>query len=140
MCVSLSSSISSHFQEPIRFKVKDKEHTLGTVTVPLSGLSSSANKLWLPLQPHKKASEVHGSLQVGCWVASCSEKERLSDEVHLQNSHALHQSFSSSRHAGRGPAGEQADEDKDEVTHLNTLYCCHVNCCINYRLKVESLK
>lgn len=67
-------SISGHFHEPIRFKVKDKEHTLGLVTVPIAGLGSSPSKFWLPLQPHKRASEVHGSLQLSCWVTRNGEQ------------------------------------------------------------------
>ena len=81
-------SICSHFNEPIRFKVKDKEHTLGSVTVPIAGLGSSPSKIWLPLQPHKRASEVHGSLQLGCWVASDGETNtnalRTEMEVNMQ--------------------------------------------------------
>ena len=56
--------------------MKDKEHTLGSVTVPLSGLGNSPNKFWLPLQPHKRASEAHGSLQLSCWVRSDGEESR----------------------------------------------------------------
>lgn len=70
------SPISSHFQEPVRFKVKDREHTLGSVSIPLSELSNSPNRLWLPIQPHKRAIEPHGSLQVGCWVTSYHPCER----------------------------------------------------------------
>ena len=81
----LSSAILNHFQEPIRFKVKDKEHTLGVVTVALFGLPSSPNKQWLPLQPHKKASKAHGSLQVACWATEYWEKGSV-QEAHLQHS------------------------------------------------------
>ena len=56
--------------------MKDKEHTLGSVTVPLLGLGKSRNKFWLPLQPHKRASEAHGSLQLSCWVSSNGEESR----------------------------------------------------------------
>lgn len=105
------SSVSNQAQEPIRFKVKDREHTLGTVTVPLSGLSSSPNKLWLPLQPHKKTSEVHGSLQVGCWVTSYREKETISRDVRHQNSHDLN------RHdrAGTGVQADMVDPETEKV-------------------------
>ena len=68
--------VSGHFHEPIRFKVKDKEHTLGSVTVPISGLGNSPNKFWLPLQPHKRASDVHGSLQLSCWITSNGEQSK----------------------------------------------------------------
>ena len=117
--ILLPSSISNNFQEPIRFKVRDKEHTLGTVAVPLSGLTSSPNKLWLPLQPHKKASEVHGSLQVGCWVSSYSEQETLSDDV--QSSH-------SSRQDRRDTGGEQADilqPEQEEVCTVPQTECVY---------------
>lgn len=67
------SSISSHFHEPIRFKVRDKEHTLGSVSVPIAGLTGSPNKQWLPLQPHKRSSDAHGSVLVGCWVPGSGE-------------------------------------------------------------------
>ena len=62
--------VSSHRQEPVKFKVKNKEHTLGVVSVSLTDLSNQRNRFWLPLQPHKKGHEVHGELQVGCWVTS----------------------------------------------------------------------
>lgn len=88
---AFSSHISSHFQEPIRFKVKDREHTLGSVSIPLSELSNSPNRLWLPLQPHKRASEAHGSLQVGCWVTSYHPCERAlpatQEDVRVRNSY-----------------------------------------------------
>jgi hypothetical protein len=60
-------SVSSHSHEPIKFKVKEREHTLGTIAVPVAGLSRSRDKSWFPLQPHKRASEAHGSLQLSCW-------------------------------------------------------------------------
>ena len=65
--------------------MKDKEHTLGIVTVALSGLSTAPNKQWLPLQSHKKASKAHGSLQVGCWVTEYWEKGSA-QEAQPQNS------------------------------------------------------
>jgi hypothetical protein len=63
-------SVSSHSHEPIKFKVKEREHTLGTIAVPVAGLSRSRDKSWFPLQPHKRASEAHGSLQLSCWVTT----------------------------------------------------------------------
>ena len=62
--------MSSHHQELVKFKVKNKEHTLGVVSLSLTDLSNQRNRIWLPLQPHKKGHEVHGELQVGCWVTS----------------------------------------------------------------------
>ena len=72
----LCSSIPSHSQEPVKFKVKDRDHTLGSVALALAELPGSRNRLWLPLQPYKRAHEAHGSLQVGCWAVSYHQRER----------------------------------------------------------------
>ena len=70
--------------------MKDREHTLGSVTVALAGLKSSPERLWLPLQPHKRAHEAHGSLQLSCWVAGSGNSAvecfpaRSSDEKETQ--------------------------------------------------------
>lgn len=63
---------------------------MGSVFIPLSELSNSPNRLWLPIQPHKRASEAHGSLQVGCWVTSYQPCERAlpatQEDVRIRNS------------------------------------------------------
>lgn len=70
--MSISRAITGYFDEPLRFKLKDKDHTLGSVTLPVSRLGTSPSKVWLPLQPHKRASEAHGSLLLSCWVTNNS--------------------------------------------------------------------
>lgn len=105
------SHISSHFQEPVRFKVKDREHTLGSVTMPLSELSNSPNRLWLPLLPHKRASEVHGSLQVGCWVTSYHQCERVPPATHEEVR----------VWSGRGPFGRTPSSSRSN-THRHSMH------------------
>ena len=124
----ISSSISSHFQEPIKFKIKDKEHTLGSVSVPVPGLPTSPNKQWLPLQPHKRASEAHGSLQVGCWVSSSGSGEKVSDQIPSTSSHGTfdrstlprlhsnrHSMYDSTSSAGEKETGMRSYQSDDNV-------------------------
>lgn len=93
------SSISSHHHEPVKFKVKDREHTLGVVSLPLSDLSNHRNKVWLPLQPHKRSHEASGELQVGCWVTSYHTREAASPGT----SHASSQEELLKSKISRGP-------------------------------------
>ena len=100
------SSISSHHHEPVKFKVKDREHTLGVVSLTLSDLSNHRNKVWLPLQPHKRSHEAYGELQVGCWVTSYHSRDavspgtsRASSQEELLKSKVSRGPFSFHRHS-----------------------------------------
>ena len=55
-------------KERFKFKVKDKEHTIGVVKVPIATLTTVSQLTWFPLEPHKRSSEAHGELQVEYWV------------------------------------------------------------------------
>lgn len=57
--------------QSVKFKVRDKEHTLGVVVLSLTSLGShrESSKKWLPLTPHKKGHEVSGELLVECFVS-----------------------------------------------------------------------
>ncbi len=63
------SPVPSRIHGSIKFKVRDKDHTLGVVTVSLAELSGHQHKQWLPLQPHKKSHEAHGDLLLSSWVS-----------------------------------------------------------------------
>lgn len=57
-------------KERFTFKVKDKDHTIGVVKVPVTSLTTISQTTWLPLEPHKKSSEAHGDLQVEYWLST----------------------------------------------------------------------
>lgn len=66
----------------MKFKVRDKDHTLGVLQTTLFELTSHKGQKWYPLQPHKKSHDkkLHenlGELLVGCWV---SEYKAVSPE------------------------------------------------------------
>lgn len=63
------SAVSGRLSSTIKFKVRDKEHTLGVVQMSLSDLAHLKSKKWHPLQPHRKSHETHGELQVGCLIS-----------------------------------------------------------------------
>ena len=77
-----SSAILGRLTTPMKFKVRDKEHTLGVLQMTLSELTSHKGHKWYPLQPHRKSHdkrlhENQGELLVGCWV---SEYKMVSPE------------------------------------------------------------
>lgn len=55
----------------MKFKVRDKEHTLGVVIMSLASLGAhrESSKKWFPLTPHKKGHETVGELLVECFVS-----------------------------------------------------------------------
>ena len=57
-------------KEWFKFKVKDKEHTIGVVKVAVAALTTISQMTWFPLEPHKRSSEVHGELQVEYWLST----------------------------------------------------------------------
>ena len=100
--------------------MKDKEHTLGSVLVPVAELKSSPKKLWLPLQPHKKASEAHGSLQLSCWV---THRESTLDST--PNRASEHSMLWSDNSKGAGVGSGDTVKKVDEVCGMHT---CHGLC------------
>ena len=86
--------------------------------------------MWLPLQPYKKATVAHGSLHVGCWVTSYSERTTSLVDSHHQGSHGLQLHSPSIRHSNRGrdETGLHSDtnlQDTEEVPVL-CMVCVHV--------------
>ena len=76
------SAILGRLTTPMKFKVRDKEHTLGVLQMTLSELTSHKGQKWYPLQPHRKSHdkrlhENQGELLVGCWI---SEYKMVSPE------------------------------------------------------------
>lgn len=57
-------------KEWFKFKVKDKEHTIGVVKVAVAALTAISQTTWFPLEPHKRSSDVHGELQVEYWLST----------------------------------------------------------------------
>lgn len=57
--------------QTVKFKVRDKEHTLGVVLINLTTLGAhrESSKKWLPLSPHKKGHDVSGELLAECFVS-----------------------------------------------------------------------
>lgn len=55
--------------EQLTFKLRDKDHTIGIVTIPLSSINRRRSEQWWPLQPYKREKEVHGELLLQCWVS-----------------------------------------------------------------------
>ena len=53
----------------LTFKLRDKDHTTGIVTVPLSSINRRRNEQWWSLQPYKREKEAHGELLLQCWVS-----------------------------------------------------------------------
>ena len=53
----------------LTFKLRDKDHTVGIVTIPLSSINRRRNEQWWSLQPYKREKEAHGELLLQCWVS-----------------------------------------------------------------------
>jgi hypothetical protein len=51
-------------KESIKFKVKDKDHTIGTVKVPIKTLTTTPLLQWFPIEHHKKGGEVNGEILI----------------------------------------------------------------------------
>lgn len=64
------SDVTKLQKERFKFKVKDKDHTIGVVKVPLTSFTTVSQTTWFPLEPHKRSSEAHGELLVEYWLSA----------------------------------------------------------------------
>ena len=105
----------------IKFKVRDREHTLGIVNIDMAELTSHSNEKWYPLQPHRKSHEAHGELLIDCYVSeyrpvSHSEKaspvtSRTSSVEDVRGHKPLRDKFSFHR---RTPSWTRTKDPKSE--------------------------
>ena len=83
----------------MKFKVRDKDHTLGVASIPIHNLvrQRDVSKRWLTLVPHKKSHEAHGELLVECFVSETRPAITRSENPSLSNSQEdIHASFKGS--------------------------------------------
>ena len=80
------SEVNKPEKEVIKFKVKDKDHTIGVVHFPVKSLTTTPLLQWFELQPHKKGSEVYGEIliELSCNV-SLADVHNEDKEVTIQS-------------------------------------------------------
>jgi len=78
---SCCRTVPARNQTPtVKFKVRDKEHTLGVVSLSLTTLGPhrEASQKWYPILPHKKGHEAFGELLLECFVSQYRPGQVLS--------------------------------------------------------------
>jgi len=64
------SDVSKKPHAVIKFKIRDKDTTIGAVHVPIDGMPTMrTGQVWHPLEPYKKITVVHGELCLECWIS-----------------------------------------------------------------------
>ena len=69
------STVTTSEKESFKFKVKDKDHTIGSLKIPVNTAKTTAQLQWHPLEPHKKGSAAHGELLIEYWLNSPFKSE-----------------------------------------------------------------
>ena len=93
------SNVAGRLHGVVKFKVRDRDHTLGVVSIPISEVPSRPGERWHGLQPHRKSHEAHGELLVKCWV---SEQRPISSEKGSPITSSRTSSTEDLSHAGVG--------------------------------------
>lgn len=64
------SDVSKKPHSVIKFKMRDKDTTMGAVHISIDSLPTvRPGYTWYPLEPYKKVTTVHGELCLECWVS-----------------------------------------------------------------------
>lgn len=70
----------------VTFKLRDRDHTIGIVAIPLSSINRRRTEQWWSLQPYKKEKEAHGELCLQCWVSEWKQVTIPGGEEHSPSS------------------------------------------------------
>ena len=82
------SNVAGKASSAVKFKLRDKEHTIGVATKSIAEITSHKTKQWLPLLPHKsKSHEAVGEILVEFHVS----ESRPSDLASPTSSHTSSQ-------------------------------------------------
>lgn len=64
------SDVSKKPRSIIKFKMRDKDTTIGAIHIPIDNLPTvRPGYAWYPLEPYKKITTVHGELCLECWIS-----------------------------------------------------------------------
>ena len=126
LCSPNCSDVTKLQKERFKFKVKDKDHTIGVVKVPVTSLTTASQTAWFPLQPHKRSSEAQGELQVEYWLSAPFKTE---EEEEASNSTAAVENVTESGQVGtslkdyfkRSMPGPQQQKGTKEEDLIHTL-------------------
>jgi len=68
------SDVSKKPHAVIKFKIRDKDTTIGVVHIPIDGMPTMRpGQIWYPLEPYKKITVVHGELCLECWISKTQQ-------------------------------------------------------------------